>query len=205
MGKKSKNPKKNPNKVHIKVKREHINIANTEIRKLFKERFENPSQVISNETESNNSTPELTNNEKSDTSVTENNSPPDPEILEKKFREIIDFYQEQKHSKSDLISSGRGDPVKMAFNNLCDNGIRATLNHAHACGLPPSSLKNLSIKGMYGIDPEILQHSDSDEEGTQEEVDKLNKVVQKTNVLLQEKKQLQNPPPKVTHNELKYF
>ena len=184
MGKKSKKQNKNRGKIHIKVKREHIVEADNQLRKLYNERFE--ANIPSKTTDRESDQREVSG----------------PDILESKFMEIVDFYHEAKYSKNELFNSGKGDQIKMAFNNLCDGGIRATLNHAHSCGLPPSSLKTLSIKGMYGIDPEALELSDSEEDDSEKA--KLTEIVSKTNSLITET-HFQKPPEGVSHASLKYF
>ena len=192
MGKKTRKERKNKTKVHIKVKREHIQQASEQLRKLYNSRF-NTNIVI----------------DQQQASTSDKRTESDTEALASRFGEVIDFYLTHKYSNSDLVTEGKGDPVKMAFNNLCESGIKNTINHAHECNLPPSSLKNLSLKGIYGIDLDSLQMSDSDDE-YQNDREKLNEMVSKTSNLIKEVKEnsktdIESPPEAVINDHQKFF
>jgi hypothetical protein len=192
MGKKTRKEKRNKTKVHIKVKRDHIQQANEQLRKLYNERFN--TNVASTQQES----------------VSDLRTEANTEILTSRFIEVIDFYRSQKYPNCDLVTNGEGDPVKMAFNNLCESCIKTTINHAHECKLPAASLKTLSLKGFYGIDLDSLQVSDSDDEELTNDRKKLNEMVSKTNNLIDEvrgnSKPSNEPPPEaVIDDHQKFF
>ena len=177
MGKKSKTNKTNKtHKLHIKVKQQHIYEAHEKLRLKFNSAFQSEvpmsDKVADNykgmdkgiikdketdkETDNEIDTTKMSQQktEKTDKiSATIANSLPPPadhnELLER-LTQILDFYRSEKISSETILSGETVNPVDLAYNTLCDEGIKNTINHGQQLQIPGEKLRLLFLRGYYG-------------------------------------------------------
>ena len=134
MGKKSKSDKVK-SKIHVKVKRVHINTAHERLRLKYNHLITEEDKNIS------------VNNGELD-----NTNEIDYDKLLEKLTKILDFYRAEKIPRDNMIRDGNVDPVDMAYNTLCDQGIKKTINHGQQLQIPGEKLRTLIMRGYYGRD-----------------------------------------------------
>ena len=131
MGKKSKKEKE-PTKIKVKVTKEHIDIANNKLKELFNK-----------EINSNKNTNTIPN--KRETTVEE---------MTEEFCKIIKFYRNLKKSDEQLCKDEKINPVDIALNNLCEDGIKRTLNYGYQQGARGDNYYKMMMYGIYGFVPD---------------------------------------------------
>ena len=140
MGKKSKKEKE-PNKVKIKVSKEDIFKANEKLRVLFNEKFNSNIPT---------KTSDRTTNEKEST----------VEKMTDELCEIIKFYKSLKKTDEQLCENEPIDPEEIALNNLCEEGIKKTMNYGYERGARGDDYYKMMVIGIYGFIPEESDTSD---------------------------------------------
>ncbi len=150
MGKKSKTDKVK-SKIHVKVKKSHIHEAHERLRLKYNKAFD--SHVEKDEL-----TKRVTDKSSEQSEITESTTPPsttptmDYDNLLEQLTKILDFYRDEKIPRDEMVQGGTVDPVDMAYNTLCDQGIRKTINHGQQLQIPGEKLRTLIMRGYYGRD-----------------------------------------------------
>ena len=164
MGKKSKSEKPK-NKISVEVKRHHIETAHERLRVKFNERFNSSVEkghqklrdIEKEKKESENPQVSLPDREKIDYD----------ELLEN-LSNILDFYRNEKIPRDVMISDNQIDPVLMAYNTLCDQGIKRTVSHGQQLHLPGDKFRILFMRAYYGRD-NVAENQNGEEDGDLEE------------------------------------
>ena len=143
MGKQSKRTR-DRKKIHVKVRREHITAANERLRLRYNERF---TATIPTAGE-----PRLADIREMD-----------QETLVTHLEETIDFYKAEIIPPDRLKgNTGKVDPEDVAYNTLCDKGVKAVLNHAHENGVTGDDMNRLTMRSLFGLQ---LKKDTSEKEG----------------------------------------
>ncbi len=164
MGKKSKSEKPK-NKISVEVKRHHIETAHERLRVKFNERFNSSVEkghqklraIEKEKKESENPQVSLPDREKIDYD----------ELLEN-LSNILDFYRNEKIPRDVMISDNQIDPVLMAYNTLCDQGIKRTVSHGQQLHLPGDKFRILFMRAYYGRD-NVAENQNGEEDADLEE------------------------------------
>ena len=152
MGKQSKRIR-DRKKVHVKVRREHITAANERLRLRYNERF---TATI----------PSAGETRLADIREM------DQETLVTRLEETIDFYKAEIIPPDRLKGNGgKVDPVDVAYNTLCDKGVKAVLNHAHDNGVTGDEMNRLTMRSLFGLE---LKKDTCDTEGIGDLMDMMN-------------------------------
>lgn len=152
MGKQSKRIR-DRKKVHVKVRREHITAANERLRLRYNERF---TATIPSAGE-----PRLADIREMD-----------QDTLVTHLEETIDFYKAEIIPPDRLKgNAGKVDPVDVAYNTLCDKGVKAVLNHAHENGVTGDDMNRLTMRSLFGLQ---LKKDTSDTGGIGDLMDMMN-------------------------------
>ena len=139
MGKKSKRDKPlKETKIKVKVGQEHIKEAHERLRLRFNQTFTANIEVVATDTNTG-------------TSTGTEDAPKDNDELLERLSKILDFYRAEKIPKQEMLSDTIS-PVDLAYNTLCDAGIKRTINHGQQLQIPGEKLRLLIMRGYYGRD-----------------------------------------------------
>ncbi len=166
MGKKSKTDKVK-SKIHVKVKKSHIHEAHERLRLKYNKAFD--SHVEKDEL-----TKRVTDKSSEQSEITESTTPPsttptmDYDNLLEQLTKILDFYRDEKIPRDVMISDNQIDPVLMAYNTLCDQGIKRTVSHGQQLHLPGEKFRILFMRAYYGRD-NVAENQNVEEDADLEE------------------------------------
>ena len=146
MGKKSKYDKVK-SKIHVKVKRQHINTAHEKLRLKYNTIF---NVEVPNKVDSKVNNQDI--HKEDGDGRGDSGEGIDYDKLLEKLTKILDFYRSEKITRDDMIRDGTVDPVDMAYNTLCDQGIKKTINHGQQLQIPGEKLRTLIMRAYYGRD-----------------------------------------------------
>ena len=156
MGKKTKSGKVK-SKIHVKVKKGHIATAHDKLRLKFNERFNcavpvgnAPIDELSDTTTSNTLDAPPSGENDNQTETQGNIKEIQLKELLDKLTDIIEFYRTEKIPRTEMINGMLVDPVDLAYNTLCDEGIKRTINHGQQLQIPGEQLRKLFMRAYYG-------------------------------------------------------
>lgn len=157
MGKQSKR-KRNKSKVHVKVKRHHIDQANDRLRAMYNERFGAHIPSSGGVRES------------------DGHEMEEAEFLDK-MTEIVDFYKASVIPPEGMRGEdGTVNPVDVAFNQLCEKGTQYTINHAHDNKVSSDAMNRLNMRALFGLqlkEDEEVEFEEEIKEGEEQGTDHL--------------------------------